>query len=132
MDGVLTMLGRWTLPWAAAKYHLSESLRSGEEGEPVVIYLQRQARESASTAADPDTCRPLPAALRGRIHLRPGWDDAIEVDHFLSGERRWRGFSKSLAANRTTRRWRGFMILTNQSRRRDTSHDIPPHCSRNR
>ena len=70
---------------ADAKNHFSELLRSVEEGEPVVI--TRNGKPVAQLVPPPPQTRVVRfGSMRGRIHLRPGWDDAIDVDHFLSGE----------------------------------------------
>ena len=70
---------------ADAKNHLSELLRSVEEGERVVI--TRNGKPVAQLVPPPADKRPVRfGTLRGRIHLKPGWDDPIDLDRFLAGE----------------------------------------------
>ena len=72
---------------AEAKERLPELIQAVEEGEQVVI--TRDGKPVAQIAPPP----PAPAkrtvrygTMRGRIHMKPGWDDPITIDQFLSGD----------------------------------------------
>jgi prevent-host-death family protein len=70
---------------ANAKKRLSELLRSVEYGEHIVI--TRNGKPVAQLIPPPP--RKLVVrfgTMRGRIHLKPGWDDPIEVDQFFAGK----------------------------------------------
>ena len=70
---------------AEAKNHLSELLRSVADGEPVVI--TRNGKPVAQLVPPPLRKRTVRfGAMRGRIHLKRGWDDPIDIEKFLSGE----------------------------------------------
>jgi prevent-host-death family protein len=70
---------------AEAKNHLSELLRSMEEGEQVVI--TRNGKPVAQLVPPPPERRIVKfGTMRGKIHLKPGWDDPIDLDRFLAGE----------------------------------------------
>jgi prevent-host-death family protein len=70
---------------ADAKNRLSELLRSVAEGEPIVI--TRNGKPVAQLVPPPPAKRAVRfGTLRGRIHLKPGWDDPIDVEQFLSGK----------------------------------------------
>ena len=70
---------------ADAKNHLSELLRSVAEGERVVI--TRNGKPVAQLVPPPLDKRVVRfGTMRGQIHLKPGWDDPIDIDKFLSGE----------------------------------------------
>ncbi len=70
---------------AEAKNHLSELLRSVEEGERVVI--TRNGKPVAQLVPSPAGKRAVRfGTMRGRIHLKPGWDGPIDLDQFLSGK----------------------------------------------
>lgn len=77
---------------ADAKNHLSELLRSVAEGERVVI--TRNGKAVARNGKAVAQLVPLPpehrvvrfGTMRGRIHLKPGWDDPIDIDRFLTGD----------------------------------------------
>ena len=84
---------------ADAKNHLSELLRSVAEGERVVITrngkaVARNGKAVARNGKAVAQLVPLPpehrvvrfGTMRGRIHLKPGWDDPIDVDRFLTGD----------------------------------------------
>ncbi len=69
---------------ADAKNHLSELLRSVEAGEDVLI--TRNGKPVARLVPPPPEGRSVRfGTMRGRIHLKPGWDQPIDVDTFLSG-----------------------------------------------
>ena len=56
-----------------------------ENGEKVAI--TRHGKLVAQlTPAPPGKRRIRFGTMRGRIHLKPGWDDPIEIDRFLAGE----------------------------------------------
>ena len=70
-----------------AKERLSELIRSVEEGEKVVI--TRDGKAVAQIAPPPQSTPRRKVrfdTMRGRIHLKPGWDDPITEDQFLSGD----------------------------------------------
>ncbi len=70
---------------ADAKNHLSELLRSVEQGEQVVI--TRNGKAVAQLVAPPLERRAVRfGTMRGKIHLQPGWDDPVSVERFLAGE----------------------------------------------
>ena len=70
---------------ADAKNHLSELLRSVSEGNRVVI--TRNGKPVARLVPPPlDVRKVRCGTMRGKIHLKPGWDDPIDEDKFLSGE----------------------------------------------
>lgn len=70
---------------AEAKNRLSELLRSVEEGEPVVI--TRNGKPVAQLIPPPPAKRVVRFdTMRGKIHFKPGWDDPIDEDKFLSGD----------------------------------------------
>ncbi len=70
---------------AEAKNHLSELLRSVEEGEQVTI--TRNGKPVAQLVAAPPERRVVKfGTMRGKIQLKPGWDDPIDLDRFLAGE----------------------------------------------
>lgn len=70
---------------AEAKNHLSELLRSVEQGEQVVI--TRNGKPVAQLVAPPPERRVVKfGTMSGKIHLKPGWDDPIDLDRFLAGE----------------------------------------------
>jgi prevent-host-death family protein len=70
---------------ADAKNHLSELLRSVEEGESVVI--TRNGKPVAQLVPPPPRKRVVRfGTMRGRIHMKPGWDAPIGVDQFLEGK----------------------------------------------
>lgn len=70
---------------AEAKNHLSELLRSVEEGEQVII--TRNGKPVAQLVAPPPARRVVKfGTMQGKIHLKPGWDDPIDLDRFLAGE----------------------------------------------
>ena len=70
---------------AEAKNRLSKLIRAVEGGEGVVI--TRHGRPVARLAPPPPARRQVRlGAMKDRIHLLPGWDDPIDLDHFLAGE----------------------------------------------
>ena len=70
---------------AEAKNRLSELIRAVEGGDRVVI--TRHGRPVARLAPPPAERRPVRlGAMKDRIQLLPGWDDAIDLDSFLAGE----------------------------------------------
>jgi prevent-host-death family protein len=70
---------------AEAKNRLPELIRSVDKGEKVTI--TRHGKPVAQlTPAPPEKRRVRFGTLRGRIQLKPGWDDPIEIDRFLTGE----------------------------------------------
>jgi prevent-host-death family protein len=70
---------------AEAKNNLSQLLRSVEEGERVVI--TRNGKPVAQLVPPPPAKRVVRfGTMRGKIHLKPGWDDPIDEDKFLSGD----------------------------------------------
>lgn len=70
---------------ADAKNHLSELLRSMAEGEKVVI--TRNGKPVAQLVpVQPEGRVVRFGTMQGKIHLKPGWDDPIDEDQFLSGD----------------------------------------------
>ena len=70
---------------ADAKNRLSELLRSVEAGESVLI--TRNGKPVAQLVPPPATRRAVHfGTMRGRVHLKPGWDQPVGLDKFLSGE----------------------------------------------
>jgi prevent-host-death family protein len=70
---------------ADAKNRLPELIRAMENGETVVI--TRHGKPVAQLAPPPAERRKVIfGGMRGRIHLKPGWDDPIDVDRFLEGD----------------------------------------------
>lgn len=70
---------------ANAKNRLSELLRSVAEGEPVVITRNgKPVAQLVPPRADKRTVRF--GTMRGKVHLKPGWDHPIDIDQFLSGK----------------------------------------------
>lgn len=69
---------------AEAESRLPELIRAVESGEQVVIV--RDGKPVAQIAPPPDRRQVRFDTMRGKIHLKPGWDDPIDEDQFLSGE----------------------------------------------
>ena len=70
---------------ADAKNRLSQLVRAVEGGEQVVI--TRHGKPVAELTPAPPGRRVVRfGTMRGRIELKPGWDDPIDIDHFLAGE----------------------------------------------
>jgi antitoxin (DNA-binding transcriptional repressor) of toxin-antitoxin stability system len=70
---------------AEAKERLPELIHAVEEGENVVI--TRDGKPVAQIALPPPAGRQVRfGTMRGRIHLKPGWDDPIDEDQFLAGD----------------------------------------------
>jgi antitoxin (DNA-binding transcriptional repressor) of toxin-antitoxin stability system len=70
---------------ADAKNRLSELLRSVEEGEEIVI--TRNGKPIAQLTQPPAHRRVVRfGTMRGQITLKPGWDEPIDIDRFLSGD----------------------------------------------
>jgi len=69
---------------AEAKERLPELVEAFEKGEPVV--LTREGKPVAQLAAPPKPRNVRYGTMRGRIHLKPGWDRPLTIDEFLSGD----------------------------------------------
>ena len=70
---------------AQARNRLTQLLRSVEAGESVTI--TRNGKPVAQLVPTPPERRTVRfGAMRGRIQLKPGWDDPIDLDRFLAGE----------------------------------------------
>ena len=69
---------------AEAKNRLPELIRAVESGENVVI--TRHGKPVAQLGPPPARRQVRYGTMRGRIHVRPGWDRPLTVDEFLSGE----------------------------------------------
>jgi prevent-host-death family protein len=70
---------------AEAKDRLSELIRAVEDGEKVVI--TRHGKPVAQITPPPPPKREVRfGTMRGRIHMKPGWDRPLTVDEFLSGD----------------------------------------------
>lgn len=61
---------------AEAKSQLSELPPPVEEGEPVAQLIPPTPERRVVKFG----------TMRGKIHLKPGWDDPIDLDRFLAGE----------------------------------------------
>jgi antitoxin (DNA-binding transcriptional repressor) of toxin-antitoxin stability system len=72
---------------AEAKERLPELIHAVEEGENVVITRDgKPVAQIALPAPLPERRKVRFDTMRGRIHLKPGWDDPIDEDQFLSGD----------------------------------------------
>jgi prevent-host-death family protein len=70
---------------AQAKNRLTELIRAVEDGEQVII--TRHGKPVAQIAPPPPARRKIQwGTMRGRIHLKPGWDRPLTEDEFLSGD----------------------------------------------
>ena len=70
---------------AEAKNNLTKLLRAVEEGESVVI--TRNGKPVAQIVPPPPERRKVRlGTMRGRIHLKPGWDRPLTEDEFFSGD----------------------------------------------
>jgi prevent-host-death family protein len=70
---------------AEAKNRLTELVRAVESGETVVI--TRHGKPVAQITAPPRTRRRARfGTMRGRIHMKRGWDRPLTTDEFLSGD----------------------------------------------
>lgn len=68
-----------------AKDRLTELIRTVEKGETVTI--TRHGKPVAQLAPPPPEQRKVRwDTMRGRIHMKPGWDRPLTVDEFLSGD----------------------------------------------
>jgi prevent-host-death family protein len=70
---------------AEAKNRLPELIRAVEAGEKVVITRHGQP-VAQITPAPPERRQVRLGTMRGRIHLKPGWDRPLKVDEFLAGD----------------------------------------------
>lgn len=72
---------------AEAKERLPELVRAFEEGEKVVITRDGKAVTQLAPPPPPSETRQVRfGTMRGRIHMKPGWDDPITEDQFFSGD----------------------------------------------
>ena len=63
----------------------AELIRAFENGEQVVI--TRDGKAVAQLAPAPPARRQARfGTMRGRIHMKPGWDRPLTEDEFLSGD----------------------------------------------
>lgn len=70
---------------AEAKNRLPELIRAVENGEKVVI--TRHGKPVAQIVPPPSDRRQVQlGAMKDRIQLLPGWDDPVDLDHFLTGD----------------------------------------------
>jgi prevent-host-death family protein len=70
---------------AEAKNRLPALIRAMEDGESIVI--TRNGKPVAQLAPPPPERRkPRLGTMRGRIQLKPGWNDPIDLDRFLAGD----------------------------------------------
>jgi prevent-host-death family protein len=70
---------------AEAKTRLSELIRAVDEGETVVI--TRNGKAVAQLVPAPLERRVVKwGTMRGRIHMKPGWDRPLTLEEFLSGD----------------------------------------------
>jgi antitoxin (DNA-binding transcriptional repressor) of toxin-antitoxin stability system len=68
----------------AAKGRLAKLIRAAEEGEVVIITRSGEPVVQMTRGRLERQTVPL-GALRGRIHLKPGWDAPMTEDEFLAG-----------------------------------------------
>jgi len=70
-----------------AQSHLPDLIRAMEDGESILI--THDGRPIAQIAPPPPVQdrKVCFDGLRDRIELLPGWDDPIDPDQFLSGQR---------------------------------------------
>ena len=69
---------------AEAKNRFTQLIRAVEEGEPVVI--TRNGKPVAQIAPPPPERRQVRfGSMRDQIRLHPGWDEPVDLDHFLTG-----------------------------------------------
>jgi prevent-host-death family protein len=69
-----------------AKDRLTELIRTVEKGENVVITRHGKPVAQLSPPPPPQKRRVRWGTMRGRIHMKPGWDRPLTVDEFLSGD----------------------------------------------
>ena len=70
---------------AEAKNRLPQLIRAVEGGGKVVI--TRHGKPVAQIAPPPSARRQVRlGTMRGRIHLKPGWDKPVTLDQFLDGQ----------------------------------------------
>ena len=70
---------------AEAKNRLPQLIRAVEGGETVVI--TRHGKPVAQLTPPPPERRHIQwGTMRGRIHLKPGWDRPLTQDEFLAGD----------------------------------------------
>ncbi len=69
---------------ADAKKNLPKLIREIETGE--IIIITRNGKPVAQLTPAPAEQAPVKlGTMRGKIHLKPGWDDPIDVEQFLTG-----------------------------------------------
>jgi prevent-host-death family protein len=70
---------------AEAEGRLTELIQAVEDGARIVI--TRDGKPVAQLGPPPPEPRkPRFDTMKDRIHLKPGWDDPIDEEQFLSGE----------------------------------------------
>lgn len=70
---------------AQAKNQLPKLIRAFEQGEPIMI--TRNGKPVAQLAPPPQGDRKVRfGTMRGRIHLKTGWEDPITLEEFLRGD----------------------------------------------
>lgn len=73
-----------TISIAEAKNQLSQLIRAVEQGEEIVI--TRNGKAVAKLASAPRDSRKVRfGTMRGRIHVKPGWDKPVTEEQFLQG-----------------------------------------------
>ena len=73
---------------AEAGSRLAELIRAAKEGNTVVITRDGEpVAEVKPAAPQPKKRNPQFGAMRGKWHLKPGWDDPITEEQFFSGDR---------------------------------------------
>ncbi|MGH9468302.1 MAG: type II toxin-antitoxin system Phd/YefM family antitoxin [Terriglobales bacterium] len=70
---------------AQAKNQLPKLLRAVEGGDEIVI-TRRGKRVARLTSVPPEKRKVQFGTMRGKIHLKPGWDKPITEEEFLRGK----------------------------------------------
>ena len=74
-----------TISVTEAKNQLSQLIRAVEQGEEIVI--TRNGKAVAKLASAPrDILKVRFGTMRGRIHVKPGWDKPLTEEQFLQGD----------------------------------------------
>jgi antitoxin (DNA-binding transcriptional repressor) of toxin-antitoxin stability system len=72
---------------AEAESRLAELIQAAKGGDHVVITEGgKPVAEIKPTPPEPKKRNPQFGTMRGKWHLKPGWDDPITEEQFFSGE----------------------------------------------